>query len=541
MSKKQNMFKNLKFDLPAGLVVYLVALPLCLGVAMASTNGALGEVDANLAQKLLFSGIIAGAVGGIIVGILSGSALGVSGPAAGLVTIVMGALTNLGSFELFLLAVFVAGLIQIIAGFLKAGAIAYYFPSSVIKGMLAAIGIILILKQIPHAFGFDKDFMGDEGFEQKDGHNTFTELYYAARFSSWGAIIIAILSLGLILLFERPFMKKIGLFKFLPGALFVVLVGILVNYLFSVYSPNWYLKGEHVVSLPIPKSSADVVGLFTLPDWNGFANAQVYVVAFTIAIVASIETLLSVEATDKLDPFKRITPTNRELKAQGVGNAISGLIGGIPITQVIVRSSANINSGGRTKMSSIIHGLILLISAIIIPQYLNLIPLSALAAILLMVGYKLAKPTLFVGMFKLGAEQFLPFLITVVAVVGLDLLKGIGLGLIIAFIFILYTYKKYPIKMTFKELFRAFTQHNENGIIKVKLAKEVNFLNKGSLSKMLSELPDDSKIEIDGSESVNIDYDVLEILQDFESYAAPQKNIQVTLIGISKVTSVGGH
>jgi carbonic anhydrase len=251
--------------------------------------------------------------------------------------------------------------------------------------------------------------------------------------------------------------------------------------------------------------------------------------------------LLSVEATDKLDPFKRITPTNRELKAQGLGNAISGLFGGIPITQVIVRSSANINSGGRTKMSAIIHGFILLISAIIIPQYLNLIPLSALAAILLMVGFKLAKPTLFIGMFKLGAEQFLPFLITVLAVVGLDLLKGIGLGLIIAFIFILYTYKKYPIKMSFKELFRAYTLTNEEGVIKVKLAKEVNFLNKGSLSKMLSELPEDSSIEIDGSESVNIDYDVLEILQNFKTLAAPQKNIQVNLIGIEKVASVGGH
>jgi MFS superfamily sulfate permease-like transporter len=531
MSKKINSFKNLNFDGPAGLVVFLVALPLCLGVALASTND----------SSLLFSGIISGAVGGILVGILSGSSLGVSGPAAGLVTIVLGAITDLGSFQLFLLAVVLAGLIQLIAGFLRAGVIAYYFPSSVIKGMLAAIGIILILKQFPHAMGFDKNFEGDESFMQKDGHNTFTELYYAVKYSSVGAVIIAITSMGLLILFDRPFIKKIGLFKFLPGALFVVVVGVLINLFYQSYIPAWYLSGEHVVQLPVPDSPSDILNFFTFPDWSGFTNYKVYIVAFTIAIIASIETLLSVEATDKLDPYKRITPTNRELKAQGVGNAISGLIGGLPITQVIVRSSANINSGGRTKMATIIHGVILLLSAIIIPQFLNYIPLSALAAILLMVGYKLAKPSLFVGMYKLGWEQFFPFLITIVAVVGTDLLKGIFLGMVVAIGFIIANYQKLKFENTFRNIFHAFDVKKETNKVSIKLSREVNFFNKGAISKMLSELPEGTVVEIDGEDSVNIDFDVLEIIQEFQAFAAETKNIQVITKGIKQVTAVGGH
>jgi MFS superfamily sulfate permease-like transporter len=531
MSKKHAIFKNLNFDAPAGLVVFLVALPLCLGVALASTND----------SSLLFSGIIAGAVGGIIVGMISGSSLGVSGPAAGLVTIVLGAITDLGSFQLFLLAVVLAGIIQLLAGFLRAGVIAYYFPSSVIKGMLAAIGIILILKQFPHAMGFDKDFEGDESFMQKDGHNTLSELYYAVKYSSVGAVIIAMVSLGLLLLFERPFMKKIGLFKFLPGALFVVVIGVLLNLFYQSFVPAWYLSGEHVVQLPVAETPSDVLNFFTMPDWSGFTNYKVYIVAFTIAVIASIETLLSVEATDKLDPFRRITPTNRELKAQGIGNAISGLIGGIPITQVIVRSSANINSGGRTKMATIIHGLILLMSAVIIPQYLNYIPLSALAAILLMVGYKLAKPSLFKGMFKLGWEQFFPFLVTIVAVVTTDLLKGIFLGMIVAIGFIIANYQKLKFENTFRNIFHAFDVKKEGNRVYIKLSKEVNFFNKGAILKMLSELPEDSILEIDGEDSISIDFDVLEIIQEFQAHTAEVKNIQVFTKGIKQVTAVGGH
>jgi MFS superfamily sulfate permease-like transporter len=531
MSKKINVFKNLNFDAPAGLVVFLVALPLCLGVALASTND----------SSLLFSGIISGAVGGIVVGLLSGSALGVSGPAAGLVTIVLGAITDLGSFQLFLLAVVMAGIIQLLAGFLRAGVIAYYFPSSVIKGMLAAIGIILMLKQFPHAMGFDQDFVGDESFNQKDGHNTFTELYYAVKYSSAGALLISIISLGLLILFERPFMKKIGLFKFLPGALFVVVIGVVINLLYQSFIPEWYLSGEHVVQLPVADTPADVLNFFTFPDWSGLTNYKVYIVAFTIAIIASIETLLSVEATDKLDPYKRITPTNRELKAQGIGNAMSGLIGGLPITQVIVRSSANINSGGRTKMSTIIHGVILLLSAVIIPQYLNYIPLSALAAILLMVGYKLAKPSLFSGMFKLGWEQFFPFMVTIVAVVGTDLLKGIFLGMLVAIGFIIANYQKLKFENTFRNIFHAFDVKKEGNKIGIKLSREVNFFNKGAISTMLSELPEGSILEIDGEDSVNIDFDVLEIIQEFKAHAAETKNIQVITKGLKQVSTVGGH
>lgn len=523
-NKKLNLFAHLKNDLPAGLVVYLVALPLCLGVALAST----GRAD------LLFSGIIAGVVGGVVIGSLSGSALGVSGPAAGLVVIVLTAIQTLGSFEAFLLAVFFAGFIQLIAGFLKAGIIGYYFPSSVIKGMLTAIGITLILKEIPHAFGYDEDFIGDESFFQSDGHNTLSELVYAVRYSSTGAIIISVISLALLILFERPFMKKVQLFKFLPGALFVVLIGILVNSLYAVVAPDIVLSGKHLVQLPVPSNITEFFSFFKSPDFSAVTNPDVYIVAVTLAIVASLETLLSVEATDKLDPLKRITPTNRELQAQGIGNMVSGLLGGLPVTQVIVRSSANINSGAKTKLATITHGTILLLAAIIIPRYLNLIPLASLAIILLMVGYKLAKPSLFKAMYQLGWEQFLPFIITVGAILFTDLLRGIGIGMVVAIYFILrknYKYSYHYKSETFQE----------RQTITLTLSEEVTFLNKGSIQLTLSHIPEGSHLIIDGSSSRNIDYDVLEIIQDFKRYTAPEKNIRVQTIQIPEVNSVSGH
>jgi MFS superfamily sulfate permease-like transporter len=521
--KTNSLLKNIKHDLPAGLVVYLVALPLCLGVALAST----GRAD------LLFSGIIAGVVGGIVVGSLSGSSLGVSGPAAGLVTIVLGAISTLGSFEAFLVAVVLAGLMQVIAGFLKAGVIGYYFPSSVIKGMLAAIGIILILKQIPHAFGFDADFMGDESFDQKDGHNTFTELYYAIKYNSTGAVIISAVSLALLILFDMKFMKKFGLFKFLPGALFVVVAGILINLYFASYVPEYLLSGNHVVNLPVAKNPNEFIGFFTLPDFSVLSNPQVYVVALTLALVASLETLLSVEATDKLDPEKRNTPPNRELRAQGIGNMISGLIGGLPVTQVIVRSSANVNSGGKSKMSTIIHGSILLLSVMFIPQYLNLIPLSALAVILIMVGYKLSKPSLYISMIKLGWEQLIPFIVTVVAVVATDLLKGIGIGLVFAILFVL--------RKNFKNSFRYFTETtNGKQKITLRLSEEVTFLNKASISQALEDAPENTTLVIDGSRSKEIDYDVIERIDEFKKYDAGSRNIHFETIGIPELKEVGG-
>jgi len=525
MSKnKLNLFGHLKYDLPAGLVVYLVALPLCLGIALAST----GRAD------LLFSGIIAGVVGGVIIGSLSGSALGVSGPAAGLVVIVFSAIETLGSFESFLLAVFFAGIIQIIAGFLRAGIIGYYFPSAVIKGMLTAIGITLILKEIPHAFGYDEDFIGDESFIQADGHNTFSELYYAVRYSSAGAIIISAISLGLLILFERPFMKKIQLFKFLPGALFVVLVGIGINVLFGTVAPDLQMTGKHLVQLPVASNASEFFSFFKFPDFSAITNPDVYIIAITLAMVASLETLLSVEATDKLDPLKRSTPSNRELQAQGVGNMISGLIGGLPLTQVIVRSSANINSGAKTKMSTVIHGVILLLSAILIPRYLNLIPLASLAIILLMVGYKLAKPSLFKSMYAIGWDQFLPFIVTVLAILSTDLLRGIGIGMVVAIYFILR--KNYSYSYHYKS---ENTEGRET--ITLTLSEEVTFLNKGSIQHTLNHIPPNSNLIIDGSTSRNIDYDVLEIIQDFQNYSAKDKNINVQTLGIKGVISSGGH
>lgn len=516
--------RNIKNDLSASLVVFLVALPLCLGIGLASTGQ----------PELVFSGIIAGIIGGIVVGFFSGSHVGVSGPAAGLVVIVLGAITTLKSFEALLLAVFLAGAIQLLAGFLKAGIISYYFPSSVIKGMLAAIGLTLILKEIPHALGYDKDFIGDFTLQQADGHNTFSEIYYAFIYNSPGAIIISIVSLGLLIVFEQPFMKRFGLFKFLPGALFVVLAGILLNALFTAFNQSWALDGEHLVQLPVASTLGEFVSFFRLPDFSALSNPDVYVVAFTLAVVASLETLLCVEATDKLDPLKRSTPTNLELKAQGIGNMVSGLIGGLPITQVIVRSSANINAGGRTKLSAITHGVILLLSAIFIPRYLNLIPLASLAAILLMVGYKLSKISLYKEMYRLGWDQFIPFIVTIIAILATDLLKGILVGMAFAVFYILR--KNYRHAYHYKK-----EKNGEREIITLRLSEEVTFLNKASIQLSLDDLPQNAKVIIDGSHSISIDHDVLEILNDFKRVAAPLRNIEVETISVPEVQSTGHH
>jgi MFS superfamily sulfate permease-like transporter len=525
MSFKVNrILANLKSDFPAGIVVSLVALPLCLGVALAST----GQPD------LLFSGIIAGIVGGIVVGLLSKSALGVSGPAAGLVVIVLTAINTLGSFEAFLLAVVIAGALQVLAGFLKAGIIGYYFPSSVIKGMLTAIGLILILKQIPHALGFDAEYMGNESFDVEGGNNTFTELWLAVKYSTTGAIVISVISLAVLLLFDRPFLKRIQLFKFIPGALIVVLLGIGLNILFGIVAPGLAVEGQHLVQLPVAGSVEEFLGFFRMPDWSAITNPAVYTVAITLAIVASLESLLSVEATDKLDPYKRNTPTNRELMAQGVGNMASGLIGGLPITQVIVRSSANVEAGGKTRLATIVHGAILLLSVIIIPRFLNLIPLSSLAAILLLVGFKLAKPSLFKGMYKLGWEQFIPFIVTVLAILVTDLLKGIAVGMVVAVYFIL--------RKNYKHSYSYRKENDQSGeVVTIVLSEEVTFLNKGSIGLTLDNIKPNSTVIIDGRRSLDIDYDVLEIIQNFKQHTAPTRNITVETKGIAEVDSVGGH
>lgn len=513
-------FKYIKNDLPSGLVVFLVALPLCLGIALAS-------------GAPLFSGIIAGIVGGTVVAISSGSPLSVSGPAAGLTVIVLNAINQLGSYDVFLLAVVLAGLIQITLGFLKAGIIGYYFPSSVIKGMLAAIGIILILKQLPHAVGYDKDNEGDFDFIQADGENTFSEIINSINHVHPGAIIIASISLFILIMWERPFLKKYSFFKIVPGALLAVILGIVINEWFKMSKPELYLSGEKLVSLPVANSANEFIGQFTLPDFSAFGNYKVYVVAVTIAIIASLESLLSVEAADKLDPYKRNTPTNRELKAQGLGNLVSGLIGGLPLTAVIVRSSANVNSGAKTKLSAIIHGVLLLISVIGLATVLNKIPLACLAALLLLVGYKLAKVSLFRSMYKLGWDQFLPFIVTVLAIQFSDLLKGIGIGMAVSVFFILRNNYK-------RSYFFQKEKHSEGELITISLAEDVTFLNKGSIMQTLSHLPENSNVVIDGSKSHNIDLDVLEIIHDFKN-TAELKNIKLELKAIPEFTGLAGH
>lgn len=512
--------KYLKNDLPAGLVVFLVALPLCLGIALAS-------------GAPLFSGIITGIVGGMVVAFASGSSLSVSGPAAGLTVIVHGAIAKLGSYEVFLLAVVLAGVLQIILGYLKAGIIGYYFPSNVIKGMLAAIGIILILKQIPHAVGYDVDNEGDFDFIQADGENTFSEIVNSVNHIHPGAIIVALVSLFILIMWERPFLKKYAFFKIVPGALLAVIAGILVNEWFRVNDPSLFLTGDKLVRIPVADSAAGFIGQFTLPDFSAFSNYQVYVVAITLAIIASLETLLSVEATDKLDPYKRNTPTNRELKAQGLGNLVAGMIGGLPLTAVIVRSSANVNAGAKTKLSSIIHGMLLLTSVIAFASVLNKIPLACLAALLLVVGYKLARISLFKSMYRLGWDQFLPFVVTVVAIQFSDLLKGIAIGMAVSVFFILRNNYR-------RAFFHMEQEHGESEKITIQLAEEVTFLNKGSIAHALDQLPGNATVIIDGSKSHFIDVDVLEMIHDFKS-TAKLKQINLELKGIPAFNGAAGH
>jgi len=507
VTQKKGMFSNLKHDIPASIVVFLVAVPLCLGIALAS-------------GAPLFAGVIAGIIGGIVVGAMSGSQLGVSGPAAGLAVIVLAAIDQLGSFEVFLLAVVISGVIQLILGYAKAGIIGYYFPSSVIKGMLSGIGIIIILKQIPHGMGYDKAHYASLLSAQSEAQNIFSKFVLMFDAISPGAAIITLVSMVILILWERPFMKKIKLFNIVQGPLVVVAGGILMNLVFQSM-PSLALTAKQVVAIPVPESISGFVGQFKTPDFSEIFNPTIWMIGATIAIVASLETLLCLEATDKLDPQKRVTPTNRELKAQGVGNIISGLIGGLPITQVIVRSSTNIQSGGKTKMSAILHGVIMLLCALAIPKVLNLIPLASLAAILFVVGYKLAKPVVFKQMYGLGIEHFAPFMVTILGIVFTDLLVGIVLGLVVAIMYILYNNFKKPF------LFES-DKHLKDGVLHMKLAEDVTFINKASILNTLSQVPDGSKIIIDASKSINICQDVIEIIQEFKQ-SAEYRNIDVEI------------
>lgn len=499
---------NLKYDLKASLVVFLVALPLCLGIAVASGAPPM-------------SGLIAGIIGGIVVGSLSGSHVSVSGPAAGLTVIVLDAISSLGTFELFLAAVVAAGIIQLILGFLKAGVLGYYFPHSVIKGMLSAIGLILILKQIPHALGYDKDLMGDMAFRQMDQHNTFSEIWYAIQYFSPGAIPIVLISLGLIVLFEKPYFKNHKVLGFIPGPLLAVAAGILINQLYSRFLPSWKLDNEHLVAIVDVDQLSDLSGLVTFPDFGLIGTADFWVIAVTIAIIASIETLLSLEAGDKLDPQKRRSPSSRELVAQGVGNTFSGFIGGLPITAVIVRTSANVATGAKTKLSAILHGLLLLVLVIGIAEILNMIPLSCLAAVLFAVGYKLAKPSIFIGIYKNGLDQFIPFIVTVIAILFTDLLIGIGIGMVFGLFFVVKT-----------NFVRAVTLTEMKGNYLLKMQKDVSFLNKALLMELLSEIPSNSKVIINARNAQFIDHDIQEVLNDFIA-SRKERDISITVEGFN--------
>lgn len=505
-------FGSLKNDIPASIVVFLVAMPLCLGIALAS-------------GAPLYSGIISGIIGGIVVGALSGSPLGVSGPAAGLAVIVLNAITELGIFEIFLVAVILAGIIQVIIGFANAGIVAYYFPSSVIHGMLAGIGILIFLKQIPHAFGYDGDPVGDFSFLQVDCLNTFSGIFKIFENLSLGSIIVSAVSLFILILWNSSVFSKLKFTKILQGPLVAVVVSIILVLAFATI-PKLAIGFDHLVSIPVAGNFNEFLGNFTFPDFSSLSNPQVYTMAIIIVVVASLETLLCVEASDKQDSLKRITPTNRELRAQGVGNIISGLIGGLPITQVIVRSSANQQSGGKTKASTIIHGILLLVSVISMPHILNLIPLATLAAILIIVGLKLAKPAIFIKMYKQGKGQLIPFLVTIAGIVFMNLLMGIFLGLVVAVSVILFNNYRIPYKMKKENL-----QGKDK--IRIVLSEDVTFLNKASIQRALAQIPENTTVVIDAKNTHFVHCDVVEIIEDFVTNAET-RNITVSLVGLDK-------
>jgi MFS superfamily sulfate permease-like transporter len=503
----------LRSDVQSGLVVFLVALPLCLGIALAS-------------GAPLFAGIISGVIGGIVVGFLSNSQLSVTGPAAGLTAIVLAAISSLGSYQYFLAAVVLAGVLQILLGIARAGTISNYFPSNVIEGMLTAIGIIIIMKQLPHAVGYDVDNEGDFFFIEKgEGHNTFSSIIDAINYSHPGAMLVTVVSLLILIAFNKiTFLKNL---RVIPGALIAVLAGITMNEIFRASGSGMLIQQEHLVNLPVPDSLEAFRSQFTFPDFSAMMRPDVWIVAVTIAVVASIETLLCVEASDKLDPLKRYTNTNTELFAQGAGNMLSGLIGGLPMTSVIVRTSANINSGGRTKVATIAHGIFLLIAVLSIPTLLNKIPLASLAAVLLMIGFKLASPKVFKHMWHNGRYQFVPFLSTVLAVVFTDLLKGVAIGLVVSVFYIL----RANLKLAY---FFKKEEYHGGETITIKLAQEVSFLNKAAIKQTLSQLPEGGRVEIDASDTFYIDYDVLQLIKDFLSTGSVEKNIRVHLTGFKE-------
>ena len=505
MKQSEYLQSFLKGDWKSGIAVFLVALPLCLGIALAS-------------GAPLLAGLVAGIVGGTLVSLLSGSELSVSGPAAGLTIIVATAIADLGSFPGFLVAVIIAGLIQVALGLLKWGKIGGFFPSSVIRGMLVAIGIVIILKQIPHAIGDDLDFIGEFEFDQKDGENTFTEILKSLASIKIGALLISLL--GLVILFSWTKLgQKFSWMNALPASLFVVLAGVGINEGLAIGSPDWYLgdSKDHMVNLPLFASSSEIFAGLISPDWSFLGHTKVYSVALTLAIVASLESLLSLEATDSLDPLKRISSPDRELLAQGAGNVVSGLLGGLPITSVIVRSSTNVYAGGKSRMSGFFHGILLLVAVLFLPLYLNKIPLACLASILLYTGYKLAHPKEFKKVLAEGWKQYVPFLVTVAVVVGVDLLWGIFVGTFVGLVFVVIT--------NYSSVFTVFKDGNE---ILIKFQKDVTFLHKMSLKETLRKIPAGSEVFIDTSKVHFMDHDIHLLIQEFIS-TAPERGIEADI------------
>ncbi|MEO6327614.1 MAG: SulP family inorganic anion transporter [Ginsengibacter sp.] len=512
---------HLKSDLPSGLVVFLVALPLCLGISLAS-------------GAPFFSGLISGIIGGIVIGSLSGSRFSVSGPAAGLAALVLAAITNIGAFDLFLCAVLIAGILQILLSIAKLGGIASYFPSSVIKGLLTSIGILIIAKQIPHAVGYDKD---SRGILTEFGTEDWHELFQPLQHINVGALVICVVAIIIMLIWERPFIKK--RIKFIPGALVAVVVGILINEIFKATGSPLAVSETHLVQIEAAKSAVDFFSFFTLPDFSGFLNSKVIVTGFMIAIIASLETLLSIEAIDNLDPQRNVTNTNRELLAQGIGNSVAGLIGGLPITSVIVRSSANLHAGAKSKLSTIFHGLLLLVCVITIPGLLNYIPLAALAAILLLTGYKLCRLSVFSGIIKNGKYQYIPFFVTVLVIIGIDLLglyKSLkGEGLLIGVIAGLITGCGAILHGNLKNSYFFHNEkHQQDDVIKIRLSEEVSFLNKAAIRQTLDHIPQRATVIIDASHTDYIDFDVLELIKEFRDIKAPLKNISCQLKGFKE-------
>ena len=496
----KKLFQYTASDIPSSIVVFLVALPLCLGIALGS-------------GAPLFSGIIAGMAGGIIVGMISGSSLSVSGPAAGLTAIVATAIGKMPAYEAFLLSVVIAGAVQVIFGFLRAGVVGDYVPNSVIRGMLGGIGVILILKQLPNLMGYTQDFFGDQAFIQSDNQNTFSELTQSLNHLSPPALIIGILSVALLVLWDRPFLKYIK--RFIPGPLAVVVIALALSESFKAYGPGFSLHPEQLVNLPVANDWASFTGFFVFPKWEYLNNTDVWITGVTIALIASLETLLGIEAVDKLDPAKRKTPTNRELKAQGIGNMVSGLLGGLPVTSVIVRSSANVNAGAKSKLSTITHGLLILLSVLLIPGLLNKIPLSALAAILVVTGYKLVKPSLFTHFYRKGLDQFVPFVVTIVAILLSDLLTGILIGMAVAMFSLL--------RSNFKSSVMGVNDENK---YLVRFRKDISFLNKPFLKEKLESVPQNAYVLIDMMRADFIDKDIIDVVNEFILHAH-LKNIRV--------------